>query len=540
MLQVYRAADFFLNGIWVGHHESGYAPFRYYLHNVTGTKLNTDPGGKNLLAVHVDALHFQKGWFYEGGGIYRHVTLTIAEPLSILPWGVAAPSVIAPAAEYNIVGGLDEPQTASAAIVSVSVDIASALPGNETYTLTTSLLDADGAMVTRASQTGVIASGGWQRVKAPLHFPELPPAAGSTMQLGVCTGGPSQRFSFANHTIRTTTTAGLAVGSSSALCVTQSPPQRGSIYLTLQPCKSAGEASQAFTYGSAKLPRNIFASEGPELCMDAYGGYAVGVTTKKLDMFACHANAAGTTRGSAREEFVVENDGTIKALGFDNDLCFEAVPPSQAGMSISHRQSTAGAAAGTGTAAGGASVQLWNLNRPYLYTVVTTLTSKSGGGIRDSVNTTIGVRSALFSSNSGFLLNGIPQKIKGLSMHQDFAGCGTAMPDSVNEYRVTELIKMGATGWRTAHNPVNKEILDFTDRHGMLVWNENRNLERQVIGMSSTETSSLGSSIRRRGFHDVDGLWVPEKWKGVDPMYLNDAQALVLRDRNHPSVVIWS
>ncbi len=46
----------------------------------------------------------------------------------------------------------------------------------------------------------------------------------------------------------------------------------------------------------------------------------------------------------------------------------------------------------------------------------------------------------------------------------DFAGCGTAMPDSVNEYRVTELIKIGATGWRTAHNPVNTEILDFTDR----------------------------------------------------------------------------
>lgn len=97
---------------------------------------------------------------------------------------------------------------------------------------------------------------------------------------------------------------------------------------------------------------------------------------------------------------------------------------------------------------------------------------------------------------------------------------------------------MGATGWRTAHNPVNKEILDFTDHHGMLVWNENRNLERQVIGVATQD--SLGSSVRRLGFHDVDGLWVPEKWKGVDPMYLGDAQALVLRDRNHPSVIIWS
>jgi beta-galactosidase/beta-glucuronidase len=103
------------------------------------------------------------------------------------------------------------------------------------------------------------------------------------------------------------------------------------------------------------------------------------------------------------------------------------------------------------------------------------------------------------------------------------------------------------TGWRTAHNPVNREILDFTDRHGMLVWNENRNLERQVIGVATTgenilakESASLGSSVRRNGFHDVNGMWVPEKWKGVNPMYLNDAQAMVLRDRNHPSVIIWS
>ena len=129
-------------------------------------------------------------------------------------------------------------------------------------------------------------------------------------------------------------------------------------------------------------------------------------------------------------------------------------------------------------------------------------------------------------------------KIKGLSMHQDFAGCGTALPDAVNEYRVTELIKMGGNGWRTAHNPVNKEILDYTDRHGLLVWNENRNLERQVIGVQTQER--LGSSVRRRAFHDIDGLHVAEKWKGVDPMYLNDAQALVLGDRNHPSVIIWS
>ena len=514
---VYRAADFWLNGVWVGHHESGYAPFRWYIHNITGAKLNFGAGAKNILSVHVDALHFQEGWFYEGGGIYRHVTMTVSEPVSILPWGVAAPSVIAPDAEYSIVGGLDEPQTASAAIVSVSVDIANALSANQTYTLTTTLLDEEGEMVTRAVQTSVLEAGGWKRVSAPLHWPEAPPAPGSAVVLTPCTGGVSQRFTLADGAIS-------ANGTGGKLCVSQVSPGRTSGYLQLTSCQPS-DPGQMFIYGSSKLPRNIFAGNASStMCLDAYGGYHPGTATTNLDVFPCHANDA-----NAREEFTVDNAlQTITAVGFDVDMCVTAMPPSQvkAGLSVTHRP------AGSGPAA----VNLWNLRRPYLYTVTTTLTTP--GGLRDSVNTTIGVRSALFSADSGFVLNGIPQKIKGLSMHQDFAGCGTAMPDAVNEYRVTELIKMGATGWRTAHNPVNKEILDFTDRHGMLVWNENRNLERQVIGMAAQ--TSLGSSVRRLAFTDVNGLYVPEKWKGVDPMYLNDAQALVLRDRNHPSVIIWS
>ena len=72
---------------------------------------------------------------------------------------------------------------------------------------------------------------------------------------------------------------------------------------------------------------------------------------------------------------------------------------------------------------------------------------------------------------------------------------------------------------------------------GMLVWSENRNLERQVIGMQETPTIN---SLRRKAFRDADGNIVGADWKGVDPMYLEDAQAMVLRDRNHPSIIIWS
>jgi len=87
--------------------------------------------------------------------------------------------------------------------------------------------------------------------------------------------------------------------------------------------------------------------------------------------------------------------------------------------------------------------------------------------------------------------------------HQDFAGTGTAVPDRVNEFRVQKLIEMGGNAWRMSHNPPNPELLDITDKLGMLVWDENRN------------------------FADNN-------------QYLQDMADMIRRDRNHPSVVIWS
>ena len=113
--------------------------------------------------------------------------------------------------------------------------------------------------------------------------------------------------------------------------------------------------------------------------------YKAGATTCGLDAFGCHANSAHG--GKAGQEFTVDNTtGQIQLSEADAAICVEAVPPQQAGLSVRHR-------AGPPPA-----VQLWNLKRPYLYTLVTTLTTKSG--MVDSTNTTIGVRSALFSPNS--------------------------------------------------------------------------------------------------------------------------------------------
>lgn len=90
---VYRAADVYFNGAFVGHHEDGYTSFNMYIHNVTNGAAKYGLGNKNVLAVYVDATKSEL-WCYEGGGIYRHVWLEAASQVSITPNGFAAPTVV--------------------------------------------------------------------------------------------------------------------------------------------------------------------------------------------------------------------------------------------------------------------------------------------------------------------------------------------------------------------------------------------------------------------------------------------------------------
>jgi beta-galactosidase len=145
-----------------------------------------------------------------------------------------------------------------------------------------------------------------------------------------------------------------------------------------------------------------------------------------------------------------------------------------------------------------AKAALWSTARPTLYEVTTTLTDETSGAVDLSV-ISIGVRQAEWSAARGFSLNGVPTKILGAANHQDFAGVGVAVPDALQAHRVAKLQQMGCNGWRTAHNAPTPTLLDATDRLGVLVWDENH----------------------RNGQDD-------------------ELRRLVLRDRNHPSIVLWS
>jgi len=146
--------------------------------------------------------------------------------------------------------------------------------------------------------------------------------------------------------------------------------------------------------------------------------------------------------------------------------------------------------------------ELWSPESPKLYKLVTTVTD-GGGHALDRVETAFGIRTVGFDAAKGFLLNGKPYQLKGTCNHQDHAGVGAALPDRLQYFRIAKLKEMGSNAYRTSHNPPTPELLEACDHLGMLVMDENRLL-------------------------------------GSDALHLDMLESLVRRDRNHPSVAIWS
>lgn len=125
--------------------------------------------------------------------------------------------------------------------------------------------------------------------------------------------------------------------------------------------------------------------------------------------------------------------------------------------------------------AGGANlsqpIALWSVDTPSLYTATVDL-SPSAGAAADAVTVTFGIRTLSFTSEGGFLLNGVPTILKGGCVHHDNGALGSATIGRAEERRVETLKKNGYNAIRTSHNPVSPAFLDACDRLGMLVMDE--------------------------------------------------------------------
>ena len=156
---------------------------------------------------------------------------------------------------------------------------------------------------------------------------------------------------------------------------------------------------------------------------------------------------------------------------------------------------------------------LWSDTNPYLYRVVSEI--KKGKNIFDNYETKAGIRHFEFDSDKGFILNGEPVKIRGVCNHHDLGCLGAAVNTRAIERRLELLKEMGCNAIRTSHNPPSPELLDLWDRMGCIVMD----VAFDMWKMKKSE-------------YDYSLDW--DKW------HRKDLEDLVLRDRNHPSVFIWS
>ena len=190
--------------------------------------------------------------------------------------------------------------------------------------------------------------------------------------------------------------------------------------------------------------------------------------------------------------------------------------PGGSTVASSDSPSTSVAAAATSTITQSLTVGsplLWSVTTPSLYHVMVEV--KIGGVTRDKYLTSLGVRTATFDPNAGFSLNGQNMKLRGVCLHHDLGALGTAVNYRAIERELRILKDMGANAIRTSHNPPAPELLDITDRLGLLVMDE------------------------------AFDTWTQPKTTNDYSLYFaqwaqTDVQDMVRRDRNHPSVIMWS
>ena len=156
---------------------------------------------------------------------------------------------------------------------------------------------------------------------------------------------------------------------------------------------------------------------------------------------------------------------------------------------------------------------LWSCETPYIYKVRTVV--KQGGKVVDTYETTTGFRSFKFDAKTGFWLNGKNFKLNGVCEHHDFGCLGAALNEDALHRKLTKLKAMGVNAIRSSHNPPAPELLNMCDTMGLIVMDESFDMWR-----------------RKKTQNDYARFF--------DEWHERDLSDLILRDRNHPSILMWS
>jgi beta-galactosidase len=252
-------------------------------------------------------------------------------------------------------------------------------------------------------------------------------------------------------------------------------------------------------YSGSGIYRNVRLVKTGKIFVDHWGTF---ITTPNVDSLSAEVVVLSKIKNSDNPEAILEiitslhnDDGDIVSSGHS-----EITLPGNAVREIRQELQVPSPA-------------LWSVENPYLYKAVTTIKSKNK--ILDIYETPFGIRSFYFDSSEGFFLNGKRVQINGVCDHHDLGCLGSAVNERAIERQLEILKGMGCNGIRTSHNPPAPELLNLCDRMGFIVMDE-------AFDMWEKKKSPYDYALYWNEWHE------------------KDLQDLVLRDRNHPSVFIWS
>lgn len=167
---------------------------------------------------------------------------------------------------------------------------------------------------------------------------------------------------------------------------------------------------------------------------------------------------------------------------------------------------------------------LWSPDSPNLYRLASIV--KLEDEVVDEMSTNIGIRDFDFSATTGFTLNGKSMKFQGVNNHSDLGALGAAINNRVLERRLEILKKMGCNAIRTAHNPPSEVLLDLADKMGFMIMDEA--FDEWLESWPFNGVKPPNGKIKY-GYHLHFDEWAEK-----------DLAELIRRDRNHPSIIVWS
>lgn len=252
-------------------------------------------------------------------------------------------------------------------------------------------------------------------------------------------------------------------------------------------------------YSGCGIYRNVWLTKTNPVHVDEWGTY---VTTSEISNDNATLNIVTTVQNSGN------NNETVTLKSILNDMNGKVIAETESSVSV-----VAGQKSDVSQTMNISSPRLWDTENPYLYSLVTEII-KDGKCI-DRYTTTTGVRDFKFDTEKGFILNGKQTKINGVCMHHDLGCLGAAVNTRAIERQLQILKDMGCNGIRCSHNPPAPELLDLCDKMGFIVMDE-------AFDMWRKKKTSYDYAKYFNEWHE------------------KDLQDFILRDRNHPSIFVWS